>query len=82
MSEAKCKDHNDYWKGIYGSCMACRAEKAESERDALAAKLKSAAENLGDIAMSDCPHEEVCPQSCHVVIAKDAMGRLGYDRPM
>ena len=33
--EAKVKvnggcQHDNYWTGIYGTCMACRAEKAES----------------------------------------------------
>lgn len=32
MSKPTCK-HDPYWRGIYGTCQACRSENAERERD-------------------------------------------------
>ena len=66
----------DYEERINRIVVAFQAQVEEQ-----AGKIESAAEDFGDIAMSDCSHEAVCPQSCHVVIAKDALGRMGYGRP-
>ncbi len=49
MGNPKCVKHNSYWTAAYGTCMACRAEKAEAElaqakadREVLAAWVRKA----------------------------------------
>jgi len=40
----KC-DHDLYWRGNYGNCMACRAEKAEAELAVVSRALNLACKN-------------------------------------
>lgn len=65
--------HSPYWTGAYGTCMACRAEKAEADLAAKSAeceKLKAELELSNSISESHCDHRRDLAQQLSAETAK------------
>jgi hypothetical protein len=57
----KCS-HNEYWKGHYGTCMICRAEKAEKLADRYI-ELLAIALRLEEIVDNNHENLKACKES-------------------
>lgn len=69
-----CKIHNAYWTTHFGGCMACRATKAEAERDVYKAELFLYRKLIETSAMSNVAYSALRAEIDAARAATDKIG--------